>query len=215
MTRATWIAALALLACDPDRLVVADLGGVAGGAAGGAGGSACDVAERCNGLDDDCDGTVDEDATCPQPCVGVVSDGRGFAFCTEWISRADATARCESLGLVMPQLVTAADSAAAVAATEGLTPDDVGFWVDADRDASGVWRWANGTAFWNGDASGTPEPGAYSNWIAGSPSGSATESCVEVRVAAAFQAGRWNDRDCTDGRMVLCADGASFAAVQR
>jgi len=197
-----WIAALALFGCRADRLEIADLGG----SSGVAGGSACSTTERCNGLDDDCDGTIDPAPSCPQPCIGVAVDGRGFAFCTEYLTRVDAAARCAAMGLHLPLLFTAADSAAAVAATEGLTPDDIGFWVDADRDANDVWRWSDGTAFWNGDASGTAESGAYSNWIAGAPAGTTQKSCVEVRVAAAFQAGRWNDRDCLDGRMALCAD---------
>ncbi len=70
-------------------------------------------------------------------------------------------------------------------------------WLGASRNATFDWSWADGTPFWHGDAKGTPEPGAYTDWHDGEPDNSSdtvrmAEACGTFDVGI----GTWYDRYC-------------------
>ena len=55
-----------------------------------------DAAESCDGLDNDCDGTVDDNASCP--CTAAFFGGSSYLFCTQSYNWWDARSACESYG---------------------------------------------------------------------------------------------------------------------
>jgi hypothetical protein len=82
--------------CDPAGVcgmgVVECLPSMVAGCSTGPGGSANQsMAERCNMLDDDCDGALDETFALGDPCDGIGECGAGFRECAS-----DGTARCSS-----------------------------------------------------------------------------------------------------------------------
>jgi hypothetical protein len=176
------------------------------GASGSSGSMGCVSVERCNGVDDDCDDAVDEDATCPDDCHPLVAPAGRFTYCNRRQDFAAAEASCQALGLKLPRLDSAAKNAAALAATVDQTSDEVGFFLDAELTGSGAWQWRGGAVFWQGDHQGTPTLGAYSNWLPFNPNTDPAQTCAQSFVAASFRAGQWDDLPCSKARAVLCED---------
>ncbi len=94
------------------------------------------TAERCNGLDDDCDGEVDEDLDCgcsegeEQPCWPGSEETRGKGVCADGVQRCLPTGQwgdCE--GAVLPD----------VEACDGVDNDCNGFVDDVDVDGDSFW----------------------------------------------------------------------------
>jgi hypothetical protein len=87
-------------------------------------------------------------------------------------------------------------------------------WIGGSDDpAEGQWHWATGPEtglqFWNGEATGTPVGGQFSNWYSGEPNNQYSmnnppdtmsssspygENCAEIRVVE--DSGQWNDEAC-------------------
>lgn len=188
------------------------MGGAAAGNAGAPQGGApqggCAATERCNGVDDDCDTLVDEEAACPDDCKALVGPAGRFTFCNRRLTFSSATAFCTELGLRLPVLDTADKNTLAKEATLDRTPDEIGFYLDARLSDAGNWQWNDGREFWRGDDLGAPVLGMYSNWLEYNPTGDTAERCAEAFVAASFRGGRWGDQDCDKARAVLCEDRA-------
>ena len=70
-------------------------------------------------------------------------------------------------------------------------------WIGAsDAAIEGDWQWVTGpeagTAFWLGNAGGSPVGGAYSNWEAAEPNAFLNEHYAHIFTATGF-VGQWND----------------------
>jgi hypothetical protein len=179
--------------------------------------------ERCDGLDNDCDGAVDPGATCPVTCSGFALQGRGYMFCSVEVTRAQALTRCAAQGLRLAWLETATENDALperILATGVSAPGDnptlltqIGASDSATEDA---WFWvgndvaADGFQFWQGGPLMTPGQavaGAYAGWADGEPSASQTnEDCAALLVlgSSTRAAGQWDDRGCNDGLPFVC-----------
>lgn len=154
--------------------------------------------ETCNGLDDDCDGRIDEDAGCP--CTHHIEGGHSYLFCREgnpnWD---DANAFCVTHGYA---LVTIDDEAEQrwVRDRAQEVSNDKRWWIGARRAAEGHFVWPDGSRL---DAEGV-----FTNWKPSEPNNQwGTENCAEMEAGAQGRGnipGGWNDEGCWADRRFVC-----------
>ncbi|MCC7537326.1 MAG: C-type lectin domain-containing protein, partial [Deltaproteobacteria bacterium] len=108
--------------------------------------------DACDGLDDDCDGTVDEDETCGDRGVCVAAScreadldctvqtygGHHYAVCARRVTWDEARARCEAFGAYLVSVGDADEQEAVVAWLAGRS------WLGLTRQGSCEWHWVNG-----------------------------------------------------------------------
>jgi hypothetical protein len=192
--------------------------GAGSGGDGGSGGTGClPSTERCDGLDNDCDGVVDEGATCPAACEGRVLGGRGYMFCLAAANTfSGAITRCAAQGMHLVWIESAAENAAIVSAIEASGESVDLAWIGAaDRVEEGEWTWVSsltiaGTPFWSGlsaEDGGASVLGGYANWGVLRPNagmGSA-EDCATINLGrTGLESGTWNDDLCSDTSPFIC-----------
>lgn len=89
---------------------------------------------------------------------------------------------------------------------EALTFD--GWLLASDVATEGTWLWLDdGSAFWQGGATGSPVAGAYSNWNATEPNGGNTTNCMRALPRSAGSANAdapWADIACGALRGSIC-----------
>lgn len=183
--------------------------GVGGGQGeGGAGG--CDSAdtEVCDGVDNDCDGRIDDGDVCPDDCTGFVAHGGRYMACDTSTGQAKASTLCEEQGMRLAWLDSAAENSAVTAAIlelSGSAPELL-FIGASDAEEEGSWHWIDGSPFWEGEADGAAVDGAFANWSEGRPNDSGTQDCAALIVDHPVdgEPGQWNDTGCTSSRGALC-----------
>jgi len=154
----------------------------------------CDAllpAEVCNGVDDDCNGTIDDGAGCP--CILRHLRGSAYLFCTARESWTGAQAACRALGY---ELITINDSEENIFARQGLGMDLVDdWWIGvSDRATEGTWVWSFGSS-------------SFSGWASGEPNASnRAHDCGAIEDGSnGFEDyGEWSDHTCSENNPYVC-----------
>ncbi len=145
-----------------------------------------DTAEACNGLDDDCDGEVDEDGACGCDAY-VVGDEDVLQICLQDENWFDADQACDDMGyhLLTSRDANEHDNAYDVAASYGSD-----FWLGLhDQNVEGQFEWVNGSALgWTNWRYNEPNNGGYDG-----------EDCAEMEPS-----GLWDDDSCWSRQPFIC-----------
>ncbi len=148
-------------------------------------------AELCNGRDDDCDGTIDEEAGCP--CEHVTWDQRSYLLCRVERDWSSARGTCEAAGYSLAVIEDAAEDAFIY--REISQRGFPNTWLGHnDRQLEGAWVWLDGL------------PMGFAHWDDGEPNdgGDDGEDCGIVMTEPARRAGKWDDRPCGRAYASVC-----------
>jgi hypothetical protein len=153
--------------------------------------------EDCNGVDDNCDGDIDNDDSCP--CDVRTREDRAYMFCDDRSDWNEALTGCREEDNY--DLVTIDDAAEQAWLYTNIAEisssawwwigynDLEGAWADEPADG---WEWVDGSS---------PDP-VYENWADGQPDNyywwesSAGEHCGHIYGSN----GKWNDLRCAEDR---------------
>jgi hypothetical protein len=135
--------------------------------------------EDCDGIDEDCDGDIDEGAnTCPCPVEQF--DGKAYAFCADppspWLA---AQLLCNNYGY---DLVSINDDVENEFVTDLINVYDgsTDWWIGyTDQVSEGTFVWEDGSG------------STYDNWEPGQPNDFLGQDCAEIDPD-----GTWNDTSC-------------------
>ncbi len=145
-------------------------------------------AERCNGLDDDCDGTIDEGNPCGG-CETRVHAGHVYQVCTNARTWPNARSFCMSSGYDLVIVDDAGENAflASEAAATGVSTGLAGgWWLGISVAADTTRSWVDGS---------TP---TYEAWASGQPND--FPSCGRMWVSSAT----WADQLCDRSYPFFC-----------
>jgi hypothetical protein len=163
--------------------------------------------ERCNGIDDNCQG-VDSGDACATDCKGGrLENTRNVMYCGHAQAFTAAQAICQAHGMSLARVNTAIQNQAIQDAMRINYGADAAYWLGgSDTGQEGTWAWRDGTPFWSGgpDPAGMPVASRYSNWfpIAEQPAiDPAYLDCLSVPSIA-----KWQAADCDVPQFFVCAD---------
>ncbi|MCA9560311.1 MAG: CotH kinase family protein, partial [Myxococcales bacterium] len=139
-----------------------------------------------DGIDQDCNGYVDDDDACPD-CAELFRGGQRYLVCTTPRTWEAQQARCAEHGAELARPDDPAEAAWLYAQAIALRDQD--YWLGLnDRDAEGVYVWADGA------------PLGAANWNDGEPNNAGNEDCVHLWA----RNGQWNDLPCEARLGGLC-----------
>jgi hypothetical protein len=145
-----------------------------------------DIAEKCNGVDDDCDGQRDETGC---PCPVATYGGHLYLFCTATANWEDARDRCRAVSYDLAAIADAAENKWVFDTAGKLSSDP--WWIGLnDRNREGTWVWSNG------------EPVVYAPWQSGQPNNYFNQDCVDIYRYGANAS--WGDSDCGEALRYVC-----------
>ncbi len=147
--------------------------------------------EVCDGVDNDCNGQIDDGNVCP--CTVQTLGTRSYQFCRTVADWRTAQATCTKFGYHLASVRDAAAdrflgrTAASIASTR--------WWFGFNDVAQeGRWVWQAGT------------PVSYLHWAAGEPNDSGgNEDCGELNRFGPD--GGWNDEPCDGALPFICESG--------
>ncbi len=179
-------------------------GADAGGAGGEGGVTPCTSTgeERCDGLDNDCNGDVDDGETCPNDCFGVADDsGHGYMICNpldaQEVNYSVARAACQAQGFDLVIIETEAENNFLVGVINPLlNGEDTEFWIGATDEVEDAWFWVNGEQFY--DHTTMMAVGDYVElWGPNRPNDAGPgEDCGALIFNQLLLHGLWNDLQC-------------------
>lgn len=158
------------------------------------------AAETCNGIDDNCDGQIDNDAGCP--CTQYNYGSNSYMFCTADRTWNQSKNWCRSRGYELATIDDSDEQYWIIAAirTYSDIPNE-SFWIGLnDRSPESSWRsgwkWISGASY------------SYQAWRSGQPDDWGGEDCVEVnRWTWSAWWDNWNDYPCGEDINYICEAG--------
>ncbi|MFN7144503.1 MAG: C-type lectin domain-containing protein, partial [Myxococcota bacterium] len=146
-----------------------------------------DATEGCDATDENCDGLIDEDASCP--CDIDWYGDSAYLFCETATSWTSAKATCESVGYHLATVGGVAEDDWLLSVARTYSVSAAYWWIGFnDRAREGTWVWDDGS------------PVTYTRWNAGEPNNSGDEDCTQLTWASAH----WNDWACTSSSTYIC-----------
>ncbi len=145
--------------------------------------------EVCDGIDNDCSGAIDDDASCPTCPVHEIG-GQRFAACNLPRTWVEAEAYCKSLGGKLATVATSENNSSLTAKLKSVV--DGRWWIGlSDRALEGTFV-----------AEADPS-GEFSNWGKGEPDNSTcNQDCAVIDTK---RKGRWHDTHCGQFAPFVCA----------
>ena len=146
------------------------------------------ASEACNGVDDDCDSSIDEGSVCP--CTVVENSGHAYMFCTTLTPWTTAQAACWSYDYHMLTIDSATEDAWVNTQADSYSIEKWWFGFN-DRATEGSWVWEDGSAV------------SYTDWHASEPNDSGgNEDCAQLN--RYHPDNYWNDEPCTSAFRYIC-----------
>lgn len=144
--------------------------------------------EKCNFIDDDCNGILDDDPMCPKCLIEPAAGGGNYAYCVDKLTWTGAENKCKAQGGHLVSIHNVMEEQTIAARADSLKLGDV--WIGFnDTKTEGTFVWNDGTpadfTFWNGG-----EPNDWGN----------SEDCAEIYASN----GLWNDLDCNTAMRYVC-----------
>ena len=137
------------------------------------------AAETCDGLDEDCDGVIDDNGGCP--CNLYHRSGHAYLFCITALDWTASQSACASRGYALATVNNSSENTWLIATATSI--DSWLWWIgynDVAYEGHFVW-----------DSGETP---GYEIWDTGQPdNGSGTEDCVQIGGIYGYG---WNDDQC-------------------
>jgi len=147
--------------------------------------------EVCDGVDNNCDGSIDEGGVCDSTgCTWDELDGHAYLACDPGTSVSWDQARlaCDALGYHLVQIETDAENTW----VKDLAGGSGDWWIGlSDSATEGTFLWLDGSeACASGKNNGPP----YCHWRGSRPNGGTGENCIMME--AGRGSGEWNDVPC-------------------
>ena len=143
--------------------------------------------EVCNGVDDDCNGAVDELAICS--CKVAMFGGNEYRFCANTLNYANASAACQAAGYHLVSIGSAAEDS--FVHSNAVAVANVKWWIGLnDIAVEGTFVWTDGT------------PLIYTNWEPGEPNNAGNEDCGQIN--RFNPKNTWNDEPCNQALPYVC-----------
>ena len=198
---------------------------VAGSAQGGmgaiAGSSPCEPMERCDGLDNDCNGKIDDGSACPESCSAQQYDGHAYVLCmSDAVTADEAAMQCMQLSngpaltLELAWIESSAENDFLHQWIVDTAPSDGVVWMGANDLASeGTWVWGrrmDAVQFFTGSDSGggSPYMGRF-NYFGKDQPGSSRGLDEDCGAFDARVDWHWSDRECSESMVgFVCEEHA-------
>lgn len=178
-------------------------------------GEVCSASEACNGLDDDCDGQIDEDGACPTGCSAKVFAGHVYLLCLDAggataSSHLDANGNCAAAaalpglsslaGLELVSVQSAEEENFLKSWLTASVPGDGDVWLGAsDVLHEGTWTWGSTSSsetFFTAApmGGGMAAPGHFQDFAPGKPDADSPDE--DCGIFAGKLGYRWDDARC-------------------
>ncbi len=146
------------------------------------------AAEKCNFIDDDCNGVLDDNPGCPKCLIEAAQGGGKYAYCVKTLSWTGAENDCKNQGGHLVSIHSAQEFQTIATRAASLSMDD--FWIGFnDAQVEGTFAWSDGT------------PANFTLWNGGEPNDYGSgEDCAHVYASNS----KWNDLDCNAGLRYVC-----------